>query len=197
MLGKYSYILPADDTEFIRFDITKLHRNNKTGSKYRVPVNIYTSIYVPYLLWPVKFGKSWRISKQIGKAEDIEKTTLKAEDLPCYRKTWPVCSCVVFFGLPTGAVRSNTNLVHTFTQSQTCQVSRNIRESPEMVHDIQASQQCYKISRNVGNRLFFCKESCFWCESERVLVWFIREILITGTWNLRCQNDHCVGITLA
>ena len=36
MLGKYSDILSAGDTErayFTHFDITKPHRNNKTGTK--------------------------------------------------------------------------------------------------------------------------------------------------------------------
>ena len=36
------------------------------------------------------------------------------------------------------------------------------RESPEMEHDLQVSQKCYKISRNLGNlidRVFFCKKS--------------------------------------
>ena len=29
--------------------------------------------------------------------------------------------------------------------------TRNSRESPEMVHDLQVSRKCYKISRNLGN----------------------------------------------
>ena len=44
----------------------------------------------------------------------------------------------------------------------TCQVSRNLRESPEMAHDLQVSRKCYKISRNLGNLvnlIFFCKKS--------------------------------------
>ena len=56
---------------------------------------------------------------------------------------------------------------------QTCQVSRNFRESPEMEHDLQVSRKCYKISRNLGsliNLIFFCKKACFWCESGRILV---------------------------
>ena len=68
---------------------------------------------------------------------------------------------------------------------QTCQVSRNFREFPEMEHDLQVSRKCHTISRNLGNLIdpiFFCKKACFWCESERILVW-IREMLITGTWN--------------
>ena len=39
-----------------------------------------------------------------------------------------------------------------------------------MVHDLQFSRQCYKISRNVGNMtdlLFFCNKICFLCDSER------------------------------
>ena len=38
MLGKYSDTVSADDTEwgyFVRFDITKPHRNNETGTKYQ------------------------------------------------------------------------------------------------------------------------------------------------------------------
>ena len=57
--------------------------------------------------------------------------------------------------------------------SQTCQVSRNFREYPEMEHDLQVSRKCYKISRNLGNLIdliFFCKKACFGCESERSLV---------------------------
>ena len=45
MLGKYSEILAADDTEwyyFVRFDITKPHRNNETGTKYQ---HSYMSMY--------------------------------------------------------------------------------------------------------------------------------------------------------
>ena len=34
---------------------------------------------------------------------------------------------------------------------QTCQVSRNFRESPEITPDLQVSRKCYKISRNLGN----------------------------------------------
>ena len=37
------------------------------------------------------------------------------------------------------------------TQMQTCQVSRNFRESPEIVHDLQVLRKCYKSSRNLGN----------------------------------------------
>ena len=29
--------------------------------------------------------------------------------------------------------------------------SRNFRESPEILHDLQVSRKCYKISRNLGN----------------------------------------------
>ena len=47
--------------------------------------------------------------------------------------------------------------------SQTCQISRNFRESPEIVHDIQVSRKCYKISqRNLGNLIylsFFCQKN--------------------------------------
>ena len=60
-----------------------------------------------------------------------------------------------------------------FACFQIYQVSRNVRESLEMVHDLQASRKCYKISRNLGyliDILFFCKKACFWCESERILV---------------------------
>ena len=34
---------------------------------------------------------------------------------------------------------------------QTCQVSLNLRESPEMAGDLQVSRKCQKISRNRGN----------------------------------------------
>ena len=56
--------------------------------------------------------------------------------------------------------------------TQTCQVSRNVCESPEMVHDFHVSRRCYKISRNVGNLidiLFFCNKTRFWCECERLV----------------------------
>ena len=45
---------------------------------------------------------------------------------------------------------------------QTSQVSRNFSESPEMVHDLQVSRQCYKMSGNVENLidlLFFCNKN--------------------------------------
>ena len=60
---------------------------------------------------------------------------------------------------------------------QTCQVSRNFRESPEIEHDLQVSRKCYKISRNLGsfiNLIFSAKKHAFcvnprgfWCESEK------------------------------
>ena len=41
--------------------------------------------------------------------------------------------------------------VYTDPTCPTSQVSRNFRESPEIEHDLQVSQKCYKISRNLGN----------------------------------------------
>ena len=39
---------------------------------------------------------------------------------------------------------------------QTCQVSQNFRDSPDMVHDLQVSRKCLKkISRNLGNLTAF------------------------------------------
>ena len=67
--------------------------------------------------------------------------------------------------------------------AQTCQVSWNFGDFPEMTHDLQVSRQCYKNSQNVGNLVdlsFFCNKACFCWESERILVG-IREMLITGT----------------
>ena len=51
-----------------------------------------------------------------------------------------------------------------FSYNQTCQVSRNFRESPEITPDLQVSRKCPKISRNLGNSSdFFClsKKSLF------------------------------------
>ena len=63
------------------------------------------------------------------------------------------------------------------TTSQTCQDSPNVRESPEMAHDLQVSRKCYKISRNLGHLItliLFCKTHAFGvnpkgfrCESEK------------------------------
>ena len=39
--------------------------------------------------------------------------------------------------------------------SQICQVSRNFREPPEIVHDLHVARKCYKISRNLGNSSVF------------------------------------------
>ena len=46
--------------------------------------------------------------------------------------------------------------------SQTCQVSRNFRESPEITPDLQVSRKCDKISRNSGNvsDLLFLSKKC-------------------------------------
>ena len=47
--------------------------------------------------------------------------------------------------------------------TQTCQVSRNVHESPETMYKISRKR------RNVGNLiniLFFCNKACFWCESD-------------------------------
>ena len=56
------------------------------------------------------------------------------------------------------------------TWIQTCQVSRNFRESPEIVHDLQVSRKCYKISRNLGNLIDF-----YLFAKIMLLVW-IREV---------------------
>ena len=56
----------------------------------------------------------------------------------------------------------NTKEVYHITNRQTCQVSRNFREAPEMGLDLHVSRKCYKISRNLGNLInliFFCKKS--------------------------------------
>ena len=90
---------------------------------------------------------------------------------PPARPVHPCQACPPLPGLPTPA--------------QTCQVSQNFCESPEMAHGLQVSWKRYKISRKLGNLInliFFCKNTCFWCESERISVW-MREMVITGTWN--------------
>ena len=75
---------------------------------------------------------------------------------------WP---CVLFI-----VTRSD---VPCTTHSQTCQVSRNFRESPEIVHDLQVSpnSEIYQISRNLGNLIDVlliyssAEVACFWSES--------------------------------
>ena len=44
----------------------------------------------------------------------------------------------------------------------TCQVARNVRESPEMEEDLQVSRKCYKISRNLVNFIgkWFLRKTC-------------------------------------
>ena len=63
-----------------------------------------------------------------------------------------------------------------------------------MVHDLQVSQKCYKISRNLGNLidlLIFLQKACFWCESER----YWSQGPEISAW--RSHNDDCVMITVA
>ena len=68
---------------------------------------------------------------------------------------------------------------HILNQSklQTCQVSRNFRESPEMVYDLQVSRKCYKKTRGmegISLIFYFLEKNAFgvnprdfWCEQER------------------------------
>ena len=57
--------------------------------------------------------------------------------------------------------------------AQTCQVSRNFRESPEMTPDLQVSWKCPQISRNLGNLRDFI---------------FQQEIVISGVSNQKCVS---------
>ena len=62
-------------------------------------------------------------------------------------------------------------------------VSRNFRVS----RNGKVSRKCYNNSRNLENfvdLLFFCKKTCFWCESETLLVWIWEMLIMIETWNL-------------
>ena len=54
---------------------------------------------------------------------------------------------------------SSSTFQYLSANAQTCQVSRNFRESPEMEHDLQVSRKCSKISRNLIDLLFFRKKN--------------------------------------
>ena len=72
---------------------------------------------------------------------------------------------------------SSSTFQYLSANAQTCQVSRNFRESPEMEHDLQVSRKCSNISRNLIDLHFSAKKHAFgvnsrgfWCEFERILV---------------------------
>ena len=59
-------------------------------------------------------------------------------------------------------------------------VSRNGARSPGLT---EMSQNLTEFKEFDWSHIFLQK-TCFWCECETILVW-IREMVITGTWNLR------------
>ena len=86
-----------------------------------------------------------------------------------------VCRAMAYQGRSHTQVSLDLSIaaVSVLEYCKTCHVSRNFRESPEIVHDLQVSWKCSKISRNLWNLidiLVFCNKACFWCESERFLM---------------------------
>ena len=72
-----------------------------------------------------------------------------------------------------GVVTPSVSNATVASRGQTCQVSRNFRESPEITPDLQVSRKCYKISRNLGNLsdlLFFSKKSLFLAYLKKMCV---------------------------